>query len=459
MLERRSRPRPSKRRGRAGSICEIFKTERIAAVLATRRSWFWGLLFDLLGGVYRIHDLKITIPRSLTARSFRSQFFWHLYESDERRLIDQFVREQDRVLELGGCLGVISCLTNRKLVDPRSHVVVEANGKLISCLTENRKSNRCGFHIVHGMISRSSTGRFYIHDEILDGSGVERTDAGVPVVSVNVPVYTIDQIESEYGMRFNVVIMDIEGGELSFIEENTEFLRRIDLLIVELHRPVIGQGVARAVSILREQEFINIESLGASEVWVKASRLGIAAPRVVGEPATVDDLPSVAAVGSNEVAWDGIDGLYVGQAVTGSSTFDVVPLQLVATEAEGRHRLGIRFALASGADLCRLVAIVRPKIATRVYLEVRDGSSTNYGIATYDLKTRSCIRAEGDLVDVGVDTAEEGWVKIWCELPCSARSAAAYVGLASPAGDVSYRGDGRSGCDFLRFKIEPRQRV
>jgi hypothetical protein len=253
--------------------------------------------------------------------------------------------------------------------------------------------------------------------------------------------------------------MDIEGGELAFIEENAEFLHRIDLLIIELHRPVIGEGVARAVSILREQEFINVESIGDLQVWVKASRLGIAAPRVVGSPARVDDLPSVAAVGSNEVAWDGIDGLHVSQAVNDSSKFEVAPMRLIAAEAEGRHRLGIRFALAGGADLCRVAAIVRPKIATRVYLEVRDGSSTDYGIATYDLKTMSCIRIGGDLVDAGVDTAEGGWVKIWCELKYSARSAAAYVGLASPAGEVSYRGDGRSGCDFLGFKIEPRQRV
>jgi hypothetical protein len=106
-----------------------------------------------------------------------------------------------------------------------------------------------------------------------------------------------------------------------------------------------------------------------------------------------------------------------------------------------------------------VAAIVRPKIATRVYLEVRDGSSSAYGIATYDLKAMSCIRTGGDLLDAGVETAEEGWIEIWCELPCSTRSAAAYVGLASPAGDVSYGGDGRSGCDFLRFKIEPQERV
>jgi len=451
--------RISKRKRRSGSVSDIFNKERIAAAFATRKSWVWGLLFDLLGGVYRIHDLKITIPRSLTKRSFRSRFFWNLYESDERSLIDRFVREQDRVLELGGCLGVISCVTNGKLMDPRSHVVVEANGQLIPSLTENRKRNQCGFHIVHGMISRSSNGIFYVHDEILDGSAVKRTDAGAPVMSVNVPVYTVDQIESQYGIRFSVLIMDIEGGELAFIEENAEFLRRIDLLIVELHRPVIGEGVARVVSILREQEFLNVESIEDAQVWVKASRLGIAAPRVVGSPTRVDDLPSVAAVGSNEVAWDGIDGLHVSQTVNDSSKLKAAPMQLIAAEAEGRHRLGIRFALAGGADLCRVAAIVRPQIATRVYLEVRDGSSTDDGIATYDLRTMSCIRVGGDLVDAGVDAAEEGWVEIWCELKCSARSAVAYVGLASPAGEVSYRGDGRSGCDFLRFKVEPQQRL
>jgi predicted O-methyltransferase YrrM len=49
------------------------------------------------------------------------------------------LRPEERVLELGGCLGVVSCSINTLLRDPSRHVVVEANPKLLAYLYENRR--------------------------------------------------------------------------------------------------------------------------------------------------------------------------------------------------------------------------------------------------------------------------------------------------------------------------------
>jgi len=282
---------------------------------------------------------------------------------------------------------------------------------------------------------------------------VARADAGITVTRVNTPVYTVDRIECEYGIKFNAVIMDIEGGELSFIEENGSFLGGVDLLIVEFHHQVIGDDVTRAADMLRDHGFINIETTGSSEVWTKPSRLGIAAPRLGGPVAIIGDLPAVPVSGAHQAAWDGVDGLYVNWKPRASPGL-AQAVELVAAATAGRHRLGIRFEVAVGVSACRVTALVRPKIAALAYLEMRDGSSTKYGIAVYDLRTGSCIRAAGDLLDAGVEAGESGWLEIWCELPCAVPSAAAYVGIVSPAGDLSYRGDGRSGLDFLRFEFD-----
>ena len=47
------------------------------------------------------------------------------------------------VIEFGGCIGVISCLTNKKIKDKKKHIVVEAQPYLIETLKKNRNNNDC----------------------------------------------------------------------------------------------------------------------------------------------------------------------------------------------------------------------------------------------------------------------------------------------------------------------------
>lgn len=440
-----------KRQTRFRALRSVCGGEDIAESRKRPKSWFWGILFDVIAGRYDVGGMSFEIPKDLTSLSFRGQFLWDSYESDERYLIDGFIDERDCVLELGGCLGVVACLTNKKLCRPQDHVVVEANSDLIPWLVKNRDSNECKFHVVHGMLSQSSDGTFFIHEEILDGSGLMRTDAGDEVVRVKVPVHTVDQVESKYGLKFNAAIVDIEGGELEFLEENLAFLSQVDLLIVEFHRLVIGDGIARATGILFERGLVNIENIGNSEVWVRASRLGIAAPRQIGPPTPVEGLPAIAMQKGYELAWDGVDGLHVRQI---SDEISPTQLHLVAAETHGRHRLGVRFKLPAGTGTYRLTAFVRPEISRRAYLELRDGSGANYGVAMYDLLAPSCIRRIGGLLDAGAVAAEDGWISIWAELSYAEASGAGYFGLASPSNDITYRGDGRSGLDFSHVAIE-----
>ena len=69
-----------------------------------------GLVFDLSGAVYRVDGCRFEIPTHLTDRNYRSAFVLGEYEAAERRLIRQFLRADDRVIESGGCVGVLSCL-------------------------------------------------------------------------------------------------------------------------------------------------------------------------------------------------------------------------------------------------------------------------------------------------------------------------------------------------------------
>ncbi len=63
------------------------------------------------------------------------------YESPERRACRRYIRADLPVVEFGACLGVVACSVNRRLKDPRNHVVVEANPHLLPILAENRDRN------------------------------------------------------------------------------------------------------------------------------------------------------------------------------------------------------------------------------------------------------------------------------------------------------------------------------
>ncbi len=57
------------------------------------------------------------------------------------------------MIEFGGAMGVVACLTNKRLIHPEKHIVVEANPEILSLLKDNRDRNNCQFTILHGAIA------------------------------------------------------------------------------------------------------------------------------------------------------------------------------------------------------------------------------------------------------------------------------------------------------------------
>src|SRR5438132_5261974 len=108
-----------------------------------------GLLFDLEGGGFQANGCKFEIPKDLTTRSYRACFWRGDYEREERALISRWIERDDSVLEVGACLGVVSCVTNRLLSEQSRHVVVEANPLCLGPLKRNKELNRSSFVIEH----------------------------------------------------------------------------------------------------------------------------------------------------------------------------------------------------------------------------------------------------------------------------------------------------------------------
>ncbi|WP_424135877.1 hypothetical protein [Roseomonas chloroacetimidivorans] len=218
-----------------------------------------GWLFDRLGGEYRHQGLRFAVPPDLTSRGFRGRFLLGLYEMPERRLLHHLPPDST-LLDMGGCLGVVSCLANRRLRDPRRHVVVEANPALLPTLRANRDRNGAQFTIRHGIIG--GDGRFWPGGNIVAGSAYR--PRGAPI---SVPVLDPDAIEAEHDLRFDAYVMDIEGGEIEFIATQAARLARARFVLLEFHPAFTGQAACdaaraglAAAGLVRRARFVHAEA-------------------------------------------------------------------------------------------------------------------------------------------------------------------------------------------------------
>lgn len=222
----------------------------------------FAVIFDIFVGQYRLGSLKYEIPEPLTTRAFRARWFLGRYEWFERSLIDRHLSTSAKVLELGGCLGVVSCYVNRKLDQPTFHKVFEANPALIPVLQRNKNLNQSSFLIEHAMISSHGQSTFFVADSVLDSSKYQKDGSGVQV-----PVKPISVVLSE-NQWADTLIMDIEGAEQDvFLSESADF-SRIHLILLEMHERIIGIEAVRQISTrLSELGFEQADCAGQVEVW------------------------------------------------------------------------------------------------------------------------------------------------------------------------------------------------
>lgn len=225
--------------------------------------WFMGAAFDLKGGHFRADGCTFTVPRSQTARAYRSCFLDGSYEAEERALVREFIRPSDTVLELGACLGIVSCVTNRILDDKSKHVVVEGNPYCIPTLHRNRELNRSGFLVENCAVSNQPDATFYLHPVYIVGGTTQR-ESGRPV---RVPAFSLPELHLRHG-PFSALIVDIEGSELEIFSAAPEVLRGVRVVIVEIHPWAIGEaGAERCRETLSAAGLRFKKRAGITEVW------------------------------------------------------------------------------------------------------------------------------------------------------------------------------------------------
>jgi FkbM family methyltransferase len=222
----------------------------------TEHRWL-GRVVEWRGNIVSLDSCIFSVRHPVIGTSAKSLFLLDGYEESERDILKRYLNRSGDVVELGGAVGVIACVTNKMLDSPRRHVVVEANPDLIGVLREHRERNGCSFTVLNRALAYGSD-EVTFYQDALDylGSSVQ---VQTPK-SVSVPTITLGQILEEYGFDRCTLICDIEGGEMDLVRNEAEVLKRhVESLIVEIHGWRVGHD--RAEEMIRTLERIGFERL------------------------------------------------------------------------------------------------------------------------------------------------------------------------------------------------------
>ena len=219
--------------------------------------WHVGKFVERTGNIVRLDGCQLDVS-STTFSTFQRGCLWlSRHEEPERMAVARFLDPGIPVIELGASTGVLSCLINRRLRQPKVHVAVEANPDLIPILESNRELNGCSFVVVHAAIAynRRSIG-FARGEDHLAG----QADANVELEGA-VETTSLRQLLARFKLERATLVCDIEGMEIEVWRQEADVVaERIAWVIVELHEAISGIDAV--------QEFIDgLQARGFTLVW------------------------------------------------------------------------------------------------------------------------------------------------------------------------------------------------
>jgi FkbM family methyltransferase len=161
------------------------------------------------------------------------------YEEPERSAARRYIRPEHAVVELGGCIGVVACITNKLLTKPAKHIVVEANPFVVPLLQANRDTNRCSFTIVNRALAYDSATVSLMPSPDFWGTTLHDSSNSRP--RVDVPVTQLQTLVEDAQFDRFALICDIEGQEYVLVKNELDTLRKAEVIIMELHPHLLGE--------------------------------------------------------------------------------------------------------------------------------------------------------------------------------------------------------------------------
>jgi FkbM family methyltransferase len=226
---------------------------RLRRLLRTRHVTIDGLRLI----AYR-HD----IPKHVSQMLVRGD-----YEMPERRAVSALLRKDDRVLEIGSCVGVVA-MTAAKVVGARNVLAFEPNPAAAKVARENFAANGLPVELVNAAVGvADGTLDLRISPDSWLGASSRRQFEGRTVTT---PMRSIAGVMNDF--KPSVLVLDTEGMEEDLLAACP--LDGVRALVVEVHPDVIGAaGIERLGTRLRDSGFTQVARLssGDTQSWERAA--------------------------------------------------------------------------------------------------------------------------------------------------------------------------------------------
>lgn len=216
-----------------------------------RRRLYLGLrrLTRRHSDIYRPHGVPVRIPHDADLKLRYRLARGRPYEAAEAALIRAHLPQGSPVIELGGCMGVISALIRDVIGPDPVHVVVEADPHLAAICRPNAEA-------------AAAPGKAEVVVAAIDYSGAATVTfasgknahvghvAGPGETGITVPALRLCDLTARLPAGPFALICDIEGAETAMIAAEAAMLPRLSVLILETHPMVYPGGQAELDAML-----------------------------------------------------------------------------------------------------------------------------------------------------------------------------------------------------------------
>lgn len=205
-----------------------------------------------LSGFTRISvdDVSIDISSRLIGKRLARTILKGSYEAPERKLIRSVLRKGMSVVEVGAGIGLVGLLSAR-LTEGGPVVSYEANPDLEKIILHNYSLN--SFRPKLNMRAVTQDGQpvhFFRNPNIVSSSLLDRGSAEQEKISVQ--SVRLQDVLTEN--KPNVLIMDVEGAEVSLLKDVN--FGDLQHMIVELHPHIVGsESISQLITYLEGCNF------------------------------------------------------------------------------------------------------------------------------------------------------------------------------------------------------------
>jgi len=144
----------------------------------------------------------------------------------------QFIeRKPEFILDLGANVGLAALFFAARFPEAKI-VCVEPQPETASLLRHNLSCLGDRARVVEAAVANEAgTMRLYLADEHYCASLMQSSNLGIAVRTV-----TVDEVMTESGLtRIDILKMDIEGAEKLVLAAQPEWLRSVEILLIEMH--------------------------------------------------------------------------------------------------------------------------------------------------------------------------------------------------------------------------------